>query len=221
MSALELPPSRRHAFASFFVILFAGALLASALLVPHGAPQRQAEKPMRGSDFVDVLDEITTHGGVAHSSLGGVAWEVPHGRAHMFRVNPSDRVGEHSERNQVYLEDGRYAVTDDEGKYHFEGLTPGSHVVQLDPITLPAELEPLRCDNRVRSAGNALSQFVDMRGGALGTADFVVGHRAAPTGEVRFGLTTQLGDDRFEHSTSVTASAVPLTEAEVVSVIQP
>ena len=98
---------------------------------------------------------------------------------------------------RVYLEDGRYAVTDDEGKYHFEGLTPGTHVVQLDPITVPAELEPLTCDNRVRNAGNALSQFVDMRGGALGTADFVVGHRAAPTGEVRFGLTTQLGDDRF------------------------
>src|SRR6185503_9060112 len=114
---------------------------------------------------------------------------------------------------RIYLEDGRYAVTDDEGKYHFEGLTPGSHVVQLDPITLPQELEPLRCDNRVRSAGNALSQFVDMRGGALGAADFVVGHRAAPTGDVRFGLTTQLNDDRFEHSASVIANAVPITEA--------
>lgn len=117
---------------------------------------------------------------------------------------------------RIYLEDGRYAVTDDEGKYHFEGLTPGSHVVQLDPITLPQEVEPLRCDNRVRSAGNALSQFVDMRGGALGAADFVVGHRAAPTGNVRFGLTTQLKDDRFEHSASVIANAVPLTEAEIV-----
>ena len=56
---------------------------------------------------------------------------------------------------RIYLEDGRYAVTDDEGKYHFEGVTPGSHVVQLDTITLPEELEPLRCDTRVRSAGNA------------------------------------------------------------------
>jgi uncharacterized repeat protein (TIGR01451 family) len=117
---------------------------------------------------------------------------------------------------RVYLEDGRYAVTDDEGKYHFEGVTPGSHVVQLDPITLPADVEPLHCGYRVRSAGNALSQFVDMRGGALGTADFVVGHRAAPTGDVRFGLTTQLGDDRFEHAAAVIASVVPLTEADVV-----
>ncbi len=41
---------------------------------------------------------------------------------------------------RVYLEDGRYAVTDDEGKYHFEGVTPGSHVVQLDTITLPEQL---------------------------------------------------------------------------------
>jgi uncharacterized repeat protein (TIGR01451 family) len=117
---------------------------------------------------------------------------------------------------RIYLEDGRYAVTDDEGKYHFEGVTPGSHVVQLDPITLPADVEPLLCNDRVRSAGNALSQFVDLRGGALGTADFVVGHRAAPTGDVRFSLSTALGDDRFEHSAAVSASVVPLTEAEVV-----
>jgi uncharacterized repeat protein (TIGR01451 family) len=117
---------------------------------------------------------------------------------------------------RVYLEDGRYAVTDDEGKYHFEGVTPGSHVVQLDPITLPADVEPLHCDNRVRSAGNALSQFVDMRGGALGTADFVVGHRAAPTGDVRFSLTTELTGDRFEHAATIGARGVPLVESEVV-----
>ncbi|HWN39201.1 MAG TPA: OmpA family protein, partial [Gammaproteobacteria bacterium] len=117
---------------------------------------------------------------------------------------------------RVYLEDGRYAVTDDEGKYHFEGLTPGSHVVQLDPITLPADVEPLHCDTRVRSAGNALSQFVDMRGGALGTADFVVGHRAPPTGDVRFSLTTQLADDHFEHTATISAHDVPLAESEVV-----
>jgi uncharacterized repeat protein (TIGR01451 family) len=117
---------------------------------------------------------------------------------------------------RVYLEDGRYAVTDDEGKYHFEGVTPGSHVVQLDSITLPAELEPLRCDIRVRSAGNALSQFLDLRGGALGTANFVVAERAAPTGEARLSLATALKADRFEHAAEIAARGVPLADAEVL-----
>jgi uncharacterized repeat protein (TIGR01451 family) len=117
---------------------------------------------------------------------------------------------------RIYLEDGRYAVTDDEGKYHFEGLMPGSHVVQLDAITLPEELEPLRCDTRVRSAGNGSSQFVDRRGGALGTADFIVTQRAAPTGDVRLSLATQLGGDRLEHVASVAVRGVPLREAEIL-----
>jgi uncharacterized repeat protein (TIGR01451 family) len=117
---------------------------------------------------------------------------------------------------RVYLEDGRYAVTDDEGKYHFEGVTPGSHVVQLDSITLPSELEPLRCEMRVRSAGNALSQFLDLRGGALGTANFVVAQRAAPTGEARLSLTTELKAERFEHSAEIAAHGVPLADAEVL-----
>ena len=43
---------------------------------------------------------------------------------------------------RVYLEDGRYSVTDSEGKYHFEDVTPGTHVVQLDTDSIPDTLEP-------------------------------------------------------------------------------
>ncbi len=84
---------------------------------------------------------------------------------------------------RVYLEDGRYAVTDDEGKYHFEGLTPGSHVVQLDTITLPAELEPLRCDTRVRSAGSAHRRSSSTCAAARSARPIsCVAQRAAPDG---------------------------------------
>ena len=38
---------------------------------------------------------------------------------------------------RVMLEDGSYAVTDSDGRYHFEGVLPGLHVVQIDPATLP------------------------------------------------------------------------------------
>jgi uncharacterized repeat protein (TIGR01451 family) len=120
---------------------------------------------------------------------------------------------------RVYLEDGRYAVTDDEGKYHFEGVAPGSHVVQLDALTLPPELEPLHCDTRVRSAGNATSQFVDLRGGALGTADFVLAGRAAPTGEALLKLATAPAGDGFEHTATIEARGVPLAAAELVALL--
>jgi len=75
---------------------------------------------------------------------------------------------------RVYLEDGRYAITDEDGKYHFEDVTPGTHVVQLDTVTLPAGREALHCATRVRHAGRAHSQFIDVRGGALWRADFVI-----------------------------------------------
>ena len=34
---------------------------------------------------------------------------------------------------RVMLQDGTYTVTDEDGRYHFEGLIPGTHVVQIDP----------------------------------------------------------------------------------------
>ena len=80
---------------------------------------------------------------------------------------------------RVYLEDGRYVVTDEDGKYHFEDVAPGTHVVQLDTLTLPQGYEPTACTGHVRHAGRAASQFVDVRGGALWRADFRLAAGAA------------------------------------------
>ncbi len=73
---------------------------------------------------------------------------------------------------RVMLEDGSYAVTDRDGRYHFEGVTPGTHVVQLDDMTLPADRAAADCARNSRSAGRAFSRFVDGRGGALKRVDF-------------------------------------------------
>ena len=73
---------------------------------------------------------------------------------------------------RVMLEDGSYAVTDRDGRYHFEGVTPGTHVVQLDDMTLPLDRAAADCDRDSRSAGRAFSRFVDGRGGALKRVDF-------------------------------------------------
>ncbi|MEO9600563.1 hypothetical protein [Parasphingorhabdus sp.] len=73
---------------------------------------------------------------------------------------------------RVMLQDGTYTITDSDGRYHFEGLKPGTHVVQVDPSTFPADLAPVDCAHNTRSAGSAISRFVDGRGGALKRANF-------------------------------------------------
>lgn len=84
---------------------------------------------------------------------------------------------------RIYLEDGRHVVTDDDGRYHLEGVAPGTHVVQLDPVTLPEGLEPVRCGTAVRHAGRAYSQFVDLRAGSLWRADFALAPGSPRRGE--------------------------------------
>jgi uncharacterized repeat protein (TIGR01451 family) len=73
---------------------------------------------------------------------------------------------------RIMLEDGSYAVTDADGRYHFQGVRPGTHVVQLDDTTLPADRAVADCARTPRSAGQPFSRFVDGRGGALKRVDF-------------------------------------------------
>lgn len=73
---------------------------------------------------------------------------------------------------RVMLQDGTYTVTDKDGRYHFEGLVPGLHVVQIDPASFPLDQTPVDCVDNTRSAGSAISRFVEGNGGSLKRADF-------------------------------------------------
>lgn len=73
---------------------------------------------------------------------------------------------------RVFLEDGSYAITDRDGRYHFEGVLPGRHVVQVDPTSLSPASSFVDCVRSTRSTGSAISRFVEGQGGALVTADF-------------------------------------------------
>ncbi len=74
---------------------------------------------------------------------------------------------------RIMLEDGSFAITDNDGRYHFEGVTPGTHVVQAQRQTLPGKSgEFVDCDRSTRSAGSASSRFVIGQGGSLVVADF-------------------------------------------------
>ena len=80
--------------------------------------------------------------------------------------------GESIEGVRLYMEDGTYAVTDADGQYHFIGVKPGTHVVQIDKLSLPNGYVAVLCGENTRFAGKPSSQFVDLRGGALWRADF-------------------------------------------------
>ena len=111
---------------------------------------------------------------------------------------------------RVYLEDGRYAVTDDEGKYHFEGVTPGSHVVQIDTITLPEQLEPLRCDTACATPARACRSSSTCAAARLAQR---LRRRAARRAERRrapLARQPTLTADGFVHTATVAAHAVPL-----------
>ncbi|WP_234026855.1 hypothetical protein [Erythrobacter sp. HKB08] len=73
---------------------------------------------------------------------------------------------------RVMLEDGSFAITDRDGRYHFDGVVPGTHVVQASPMTLPEGSGFVDCNRSSRSAGSATSLFVIGQGGSLAVADF-------------------------------------------------
>ena len=84
---------------------------------------------------------------------------------------------------RLLLDDGNYVVSDKQGMYHFEGVRPGTHVVQLDVDALSglanAELEANPCIQNTRFAGSGFSQFVEGQGGSLMRADFYVRRKAS------------------------------------------
>jgi uncharacterized repeat protein (TIGR01451 family) len=100
---------------------------------------------------------------------------------------------------RIYLENGTYVVTDEDGMWHIEGVDPGTHVVQLDTDTLPKYLELVACDNLSTHAGRDYSQFVDVAKGTMWRSDFVVKLKPPSLGEVTQRLTSQV---------------IPLAEAE-------
>ncbi|HVF17539.1 MAG TPA: OmpA family protein [Steroidobacteraceae bacterium] len=118
---------------------------------------------------------------------------------------------------RVYLEDGRYAMTDEEGKYHFDDVMPGSHVVQIDALTIPDTHRALECADRVRHAGRAYSQFADVRGGALWRSDFVLERKPLPRGSVALALqTATVAPARLNHTATLDVQQLGITNARVL-----
>lgn len=98
---------------------------------------------------------------------------------------------------RLYLEDGRFAVSDESGRFHFEGLEPGTHVVQIDPESVPNYFEIIGCDTAPQFSGRADSQFTRTSRGSLTRADFYMRRKLPPEGLVDIEM-KNMGTDSTE-----------------------
>lgn len=71
---------------------------------------------------------------------------------------------------KLYLENGDYVITDENGQYSLFGVKPGNHVIKVDTQTLPEGIYLKPMDTR--NAGVGDSRFVDLKRGDMFRADF-------------------------------------------------
>ncbi len=100
---------------------------------------------------------------------------------------------------RLFLEDGRYVLTDDRGMYHFEAIEPGTHVVQIDTGSIPPHLEIHQCVNNTRFAGVGHSRFVDIEPGLLWRADFYLREKVQSNGVINTRLESKSVKDHIEY----------------------
>lgn len=100
---------------------------------------------------------------------------------------------------RLFLEDGRYVLTDDRGMYHFEAIEPGTHVVQIDAASIPQHLEIHQCVNNTRFAGTSHSRFVDIEPGLLWRADFYLREKEQRNGVINTRLESSSAADHIEY----------------------
>lgn len=110
-------------------------------------------------------------------------------------------------RVRLYMEDGSFVISDDQGKYSFYGVTPRTHVLKVDATTVPTGMTLAPISHRHAKDGN--SQFVDVQRSEMHRADFAAApcsdalrHSLAATGgattlgrELNLGLQTELKPD--------------------------
>ncbi|HEX6398256.1 MAG TPA: OmpA family protein, partial [Steroidobacteraceae bacterium] len=137
----------------------------------------------------------------------------------------SDGREEHGVGNvRIYLEDGRYGVTDENGHFHFEGLDPGTHSVQLDKLTLPEYLELAPCADRMGHAGRDYSQFAELRPGTLWRSDFVLRQKKAVEGNLGFEFHSAVpagdnGEGLAAHEATIRVTGVPAGNTRIIAML--
>jgi len=73
---------------------------------------------------------------------------------------------------KLFLEDGTWVITDENGQFSLYGIHEGLHVLKVDPLSLPSHTQLITFD--IAQAGDPGSRFVDMAPGEFHRADFLL-----------------------------------------------
>lgn len=97
---------------------------------------------------------------------------------------------------RIYMEDGSNVVTDEHGRWHIEGVIPGTHVLQLDTATLGPRHRLRQCHDNTRQAGNPASRFINVQGGTLWRENWYIEELPSLGAYLQQQLTTELHDNQ-------------------------
>jgi uncharacterized repeat protein (TIGR01451 family) len=143
---------------------------AHACSVPAGCVGSDGRTPLAGSVATNHGQyQVRVSGGVFAPEacvLGKVFVDCNHNH-----VQDDEELGVPGVR--LVLSDGTTLISDVEGKYSICGLPPKSHVLRVDPHTLPRGSRLTTSSNR--NLGDAGSLWLDLKNGELHRADFVEG----------------------------------------------
>ncbi len=109
---------------------------------------------------------------------------------------------------RMVMEDGSFAITDADGRYHFEGVVPGTHVVAVARMTVPEGAELVNCYLDTRNAGSASSRFVIGQGGSLVVADFHIAFPPSQLSSAEQALEALFGETRPESAGARAVNAI-------------
>lgn len=101
---------------------------------------------------------------------------------------------------KLFLEDGTWVITDENGQFSLYGIPKGLHVLKVDPLTLPPHVQLMVTD--IAQAGDPESRFVDISSGEFHRADFVLScpcnHRKSVWAEIKARNNTIRGEWMLE-----------------------
>lgn len=78
------------------------------------------------------------------------------------------------ENAKIIFETGDYVVSDKNGLWHIDSLSPITHVAKIDKTSLPIGYEAVLCENNNQFAGKPDLRFIDSTPGSIKRADFYI-----------------------------------------------
>lgn len=121
---------------------------------------------------------------------------------------------------RLVTETGRFVDTDEYGLFHFEGMKPGTHVLQIDPASIPSHLEPVQCENNTRFAQSATSQFVEVSDGLIWRANFYLKEKTLAAERVDIGLKSKINQKNIDFTLTASGTSA-ITDTSFINLKLP